>query len=135
MQPQQNGPLVGEKDHILYVVGRDHGRLSARGVRRGDGERPAAEHCGRAQARQQSSRHATISLIGLADLSTMRMGRPTFDSFCFIGSTPSARQTVARKSGTITGRSSTTPPFLPVLPMAWPPLMPPPARTALQPLG
>ena len=31
----------------------------------------------------------------------MRMGRPTFDSFCFIGSTPRAWQIVERKSGTV----------------------------------
>src|SRR5579859_4180487 len=39
--------------------------------------------------------YAKTSLIGLASGSAMRIGRPTFDVFCRIGSIPSARQLVA----------------------------------------
>src|SRR5262245_2892000 len=53
------------------------------------------------------SLYAMISLIGFADGSAMRIGRPTFEVFWVIGSTPSARQAVARKSLTATGRSAT----------------------------
>ena len=34
--------------------------------------------------------------MGAASGSTMRMGRPTFDMFCFVWSTPNAPQTVAQ---------------------------------------
>src|SRR5581483_6891358 len=60
--------------------------------------------------------HDTISRIGLAVLSTMRIGRPTLDWFCLSMSRPSARQMVPRKSCTETGRSSTVVPSALVLP-------------------
>src|SRR5262249_47714298 len=89
----------------------------------------------RGQDRQREAAHTGTSLIGLAVLSTMRIGRPTLDWFCFVGSMPSARQTVARKSVGGTGRSSTRMPSGLVLPMTWPPLMPPPASTVLHAAG
>ena len=51
--------------------------------------------------------HARASVIGRADGSAIRIGRPTSERFCFDGSIPSALQMVAIKSGTATGRSST----------------------------
>src|SRR5262249_38806426 len=78
---------------------------------------------------EDAASHASTSLISLEPGSTSRIGRPTFDWFCFIGSRPRARQTVARKSGTDTRRSSTVVPSAEVLPTTWPPLMPPPAST------
>ncbi len=50
--------------------------------------------------------------------------------FCFCGSRPIALHTVAIRSGTFTGFSSTPVPSSPVLPNACPPLMPPPASAA-----
>ena len=44
--------------------------------------------------------------------------RPTFEMFCPSGSMPSASQTVARKSGTETGRSATVMPSGLVRPIA-----------------
>src|SRR5439155_24932728 len=84
---------------------------------------------------QQAADHTSTSLMGLADLSTMRMGRPMSDMFSLSGSMPSARQMVARKSITATGRSSTVEPSGLVLPTTWPPLIPPPASTVVQALG
>jgi hypothetical protein len=63
------------------------------------------------------------------------MGRPTLEMFCVFGLTPSAWQTVAMKSGTGTGRSSTAVPSLLVRPTTCPPLMPPPASTVVQATG
>ena len=74
-------------------------------------------------------------MTGLAARSTMRIGRPMFDMFCLSESTPMTLHTVASRSIGDTGRSSTVPPSALVLPTAWPPLVPPPARTALQALG
>jgi hypothetical protein len=47
----------------------------------------------------------------------MRIGRPTFDRFCFSWSIPRAAQTVARSSGTDTGRSLTDAPSSLVAPI------------------
>ena len=44
-------------------------------------------------------------------------------------------QTVASRSGTVTGRSAISMPSALVLPMTWPPLMPPPARTVVHEVG
>src|SRR5262249_8892947 len=45
---------------------------------------------------------ATISWMGWAFLSTMRIGRPAFELFCLRGSMPKAKQMVTRKSPTDT---------------------------------
>src|SRR5262249_54506277 len=49
--------------------------------------------------------HERASWTALVPGATMRIGRPTLERFCFWWSMPSARQTVARNSGTVTGRS------------------------------
>ena len=80
-------------------------------------------------------REATMSSSGLPALSTREMGRPMLDWFDFVGSMPSARQTVASRSGTETGRCSMVSPPALVLPITCPPLMPPPPSTAVQARG
>ena len=52
-----------------------------------------------------------------------------------MGSIQSPLQTVASKSGTMTGRSLAAMPSAPVLPMTCPPLIPPPASTVVQAAG
>src|SRR5262249_30316971 len=84
---------------------------------------------------RQPRGHASTSVTGLADLSTIGIGRFTFDRFFFSGSMPSALHSVARRSGTLVGRSSTFIPSLLVAPTACPPLIPPPASTAAKLLG
>src|SRR5262249_2642107 len=79
--------------------------------------------------------HPRSPLIGLALGSTSRMGRPLATVFCLVGSRPRPLMTVARRSGTCTGRSLTSSPSAPVLPTAWPPRIPPPASTVVQAFG
>src|SRR5262245_3125550 len=79
--------------------------------------------------------HASASSTGLVPGATIRIGRPTFDRFCFSWSMPSAWHTVASSSGTDTGRSLIDTPSSLVAPITWPPLIPPPASTALNVLG
>ena len=62
--------------------------------------------------------HARASLIGFAFGSMMRIGRPTLETFCLVGSMPRPPQIVARKSPTPTGRSATDIPSGAVLPIA-----------------
>src|SRR5262249_30456749 len=95
---------------------------------------------GSGQQRQTGDRgnqnfHAITSLIGLASFSVMRIGRPTLERFSRAGLRPKARTRVARRSCVVTGRSSIVIPSALVLPTAWPPLRPPPARTVVQALG
>src|SRR5262249_50156322 len=110
-------PALGEQDQILGIL---VGRL-CQTRRQGDKET--------GRQKPENSIHDSTSLIGLASVSTSRMGRPTFDWFCFGMSGPSDVHTVPRRSGTDTGRSLTSMPSGPVLPMTCPPLIPPPART------
>src|SRR5436853_88247 len=51
------------------------------------------------------------------------------------GSTPTAAESVARMSGISTLPSTTSLPLSLVLPYAWPPLIPPPAKTQVQAAG
>src|SRR5206468_2873577 len=81
------------------------------------------------ERRGQLAGHASTSWIGRAPGSTKRIGRPTLDGLALVTSSPSARPTVARKSGTLTGRSETSMPSAEVLPTTCPPLIPPPAST------
>ena len=73
--------------------------------------------------------------MGFALGSAMRIGRPTFEGFCFMGSSPRAVQMVAMRSGIDTGRSTTYMPSAEVLPMTWPPPMPPPHKAVDQAAG
>ncbi len=74
-------------------------------------------------------------MIGLADGAATRIGRPTFDMFCFIGSIPAAVAKVAIRSGTETGRSRTEAPSSLVLPTTCPVRIPPPASATDQAAG
>src|SRR5262249_3680796 len=126
--PHQHRPTLAEEDEVLPIVRR----LRRIGPLKGE----AADHDDEATTNCQLPTancmpQAGPSLTGLAVGSTMRMGRPTLETFCLVASTPSALATVPRKSSTLTGRSVTSMPLGEVLPMTWPPLMPPPARTVL----
>src|SRR6476659_9966319 len=68
-------------------------------------------------------------------VSTILSGRPTFDWFSNLGSTPSALQNVQNRSGTVTGRSATSTPSLSVAPTTRPPRTPAPARATLNACG
>src|SRR5262249_1742930 len=96
--------------------------------------RTAADRtCGRAGAtaapRQEE---ATRSSSGFPALSTREMGRPTLDWFDLFGSMPRARQIVASRSGTETGRCSMASPPALVFTMTCAPLVPPPHASADQ---
>src|SRR5207244_352872 len=123
----QQRPPLGEQHEVLGVI-RRRLRLRARrtcpSVVAKSSEREAAS----GDHRQQNL-HDSTSLIGLASASTRRMGRPTFDWFCFVMSRPSALQTVPSRSDTETGRSLTSMPSGLVLPTTCPPLIPPPHST------
>ena len=105
VQAEQHRPGLAQVDEGLHVA-----RLRARCGPAAEPPRPGARPAPgrrrrpqRGQGQQPGGRddeavHAGTSLIGLAVLSTMRMGRPTLDWFCLVGSMPRARQTVARKS-------------------------------------
>src|SRR5262249_39283454 len=116
-QPHGHRPQVGEVQHVDRFRGRHHGG--------------AQEERGKREERTVRGPEST-SLIAAAVGSTSRIGRPTFDGFCFSGLSPSAVQTVASRSGTLTGRSFTSIPSALVAPTAWPPLIPPPASTVDQ---
>src|SRR5882672_8480444 len=94
-----------------------------------NGTQRKAERCWQEEENctNQARNHASTCAMGLAPSCTSRIGRPVPDSFCLLGFIPSDWQTVARKSGTVTGCSSTSIPDADVWPNAWPPLMPPPA--------
>src|SRR2546430_1137400 len=65
-------------------------------------------------------------------VSTTGIGRSTPGGwFFFVWSMPRIVHTVAKKSGTLIGRSATAAASRSVRPTTWPPLMPPPTRTAL----
>src|SRR6185437_1004665 len=105
VQADERGVRLAQVDDVLHVVhvgGRGRGRTG--GVERGQAEQAQSHQDGEREGRL----HASASLMGLAILSAMRMGRPTLELFCFSGSMPRARQTVARKSGTATGRFATS---------------------------
>src|SRR5262249_27103059 len=108
------------------------GRL-VRLQRRLRGPRPAAPPPAQGEAGAQV--HASTPLIAPPAGAATRSGPPRVELVCVRGAMPSTLTTVARKSPTLTGRSSTVVPSALVLPMAWPPLMPPPARTVVQALG
>src|SRR5262249_11332286 len=134
---KQNGALVGEKDKLAaFGEGGASGGLEdalSQGARSGRGQPHDGEA---AQNRENAECHAMISETARAPFSTMRIGRPTLDIFCFVGSIPRARQMVAMKSGTLVGRSaSTVVPSALVRPTTRPPRRPPPARTVVQALG
>jgi hypothetical protein len=82
---------LAEVEDVLRVIDLG-GRLLADGFQGRDAQ-------GEGESDKEDLFHPTISLIGLPGLSTMRMGRPTLELFCFSWSNPSAQQTVARKSG------------------------------------
>src|SRR5262249_22449215 len=107
VQPNQQRPAVRQEDEVLHVAGR----LWL--LRRRGGDRDEQEY-GRIQI--DVLFHASTSLIGFEPGSVMRMGRPTLDGFCLVGSMPSAVATVARKSPTETLCSSTVVPSALVLP-------------------
>src|SRR5262249_27809033 len=114
--------------------------LQAQRVRAGQQDDGAFRAPGEGRAREQphdgtGGFHARASLIGVADGSARRIGRSTFDWFCFFGSSPSARHPVAIRSGTLTGRSSTAEPSLLVRPTTCPPATPPPPSTTLHAAG
>src|SRR5262249_136840 len=127
-----------EENHILHVGGGSGRGRGVAGIRLGPdvgrGGQPQAEgrRCGSAE---EEAFHYSTSSIARAPLSTMRIGRPTFDIFCFSALMPTALQAVARKSGTVTLRSSISMPSALVLPMTLPPLMPPPAITVEKTFG
>src|SRR4029079_15093564 len=129
VQPHHHGTGIGEIEEVerFALPGRGW-----RGLGWGPHRADQGEEDGEwAQARD----HDSTSLIGAAFGSTRRIGRPTLDSFCLAGSRPTALQTVASRSGTPTGCSFTSMPSGLVLPIASPPLIPPPARTVLHELA
>src|SRR5262249_55419220 len=110
---QKDRALVAEEDEGGAVAGA-HGaagvRLLGSALREGVGgaQREGRNANGRPKqgGRRSVTDHAMISAMGRAPFSTMRMGRPTLDMFWRVGSMPRARQTVARKSDTVVGRSA-----------------------------
>src|SRR5262249_21541046 len=123
VQPDQQRPAVGQEDEVLHIAG------GLRLLRSGRGARDQHE---REQTEWQTANgllHASTSWIGLAPGSVMRIGRPTLDRFCLVGSMPRAVLIVASRSATATGRSSMVVPSALVLPTTCPPLMPPPDST------
>src|SRR5262249_18264680 len=123
-QPNHQRPQGAEKNEVLNVGG-----ARALGGALGPCWRSGRQQGQPGQAAKPV--HPRISAMGLAEGSTTRIGRATFDKFCFIGSIPNCVQTVASRSGTETGRSCTVVPSGLVRPMSAPPLMPPPASTVL----
>src|SRR5262249_44324432 len=100
VQPDQHRPGLAEEDEVLHVVRfRFCSETNHRGT---ETQRSKAENetqnllfvvsvslclCG---SFLDTGTHASTSVIGLAVGSTMRMGRPTLDSFCFLMSMPRA---------------------------------------------
>ena len=120
VQPHQHRPRLAVEDDILHV--RRRGRIDSFGPvlspRRARQEEHS-DHQGEEElqiAPGLPGAHPTISLMTLASGAAMRMGRPTFDRFCVLGSMPTALTTVARKSATEAGLSSTVVPSALVLP-------------------
>src|SRR5262249_4179831 len=72
---------------------------------------------GQSQRRQQRDQagtaHATSSWMAREPWSVRRIGRPTLDIFGVVGSRPSARQTVARRSGPLPARPALVSPLIP----------------------
>ena len=89
VQPEQDRALLAEVDDILDA-GRRPGlgplrRLVSR--KRPPNQQPGSKH----SPDEGEAAHASTSLIGWAVLSAMRMGRPTLELFCLVGSMPRAR--------------------------------------------
>ena len=85
--------------------------------------------------REPATTFEITSSITLPERSTSGIGRPSGEMFSLPGSTPIAGAQRRMQIADADGRSATSVPRAPVLPIAWPPLIPAPPSTADQAIG